>query len=129
MVHSITACIRPESFHRDIRQYRRHHGMVCSKSRNIRLHDIFADKQWQTFFSDLESRQKECRLYIDRIGDIVRRHATSLDVYTPYCLNQVSCRTCEGNRYSKLILLCSPMQSKYCGGVAEKVQMSTGLQG
>jgi hypothetical protein len=47
------------------------------------------EEYWQTFFSDLESRQKECRLYIDRIGDIVKRHATSLDVYTPYCLNQV----------------------------------------
>lgn len=44
----------------------------------------------QTFLSDLESRQKECRLYIDRIGDILNVHSSGLDVYRPYCINQVS---------------------------------------
>ncbi|KAK9896443.1 hypothetical protein P389DRAFT_211187 [Cystobasidium minutum MCA 4210] len=41
-----------------------------------------------TFLSDLASRQKECRLYVDRIGDVLKTHSTGLDVYRPYCLNQ-----------------------------------------
>ena len=43
-----------------------------------------------TFLSDLEDRQRQCRLYIDRVGDIVFRHAPGLSIYKPYCLNQVS---------------------------------------
>lgn len=43
-----------------------------------------------TFLSDLEDRQRQCRLYIDRVGDIVYKHAPGLSIYKPYCLNQVS---------------------------------------
>lgn len=42
------------------------------------------------FYSALEERQKECRLYIDRIGDILKDHCQNLDVYRPYCVNQDS---------------------------------------
>jgi len=34
------------------------------------------------FFSDLEERQRETRLYVDRVGDVVREHMGNMDVYT-----------------------------------------------
>ncbi|BEJ13329.1 hypothetical protein CspHIS471_0305030 [Cutaneotrichosporon sp. HIS471] len=40
------------------------------------------------FLSSLEERQKECRLYVDKIGDVLAEHAQNLDVYAPYCVNQ-----------------------------------------
>lgn len=36
---------------------------------------------WKAFLSSLEERQKECRLYIDRIGDILKVHMSSMGVY------------------------------------------------
>ncbi|EIN07872.1 hypothetical protein PUNSTDRAFT_103983 [Punctularia strigosozonata HHB-11173 SS5] len=41
-----------------------------------------------TFLSSLEERQKECRLYIDRIGDILKEHMSHMEVYMEYCVNQ-----------------------------------------
>ena len=41
-----------------------------------------------TFLSDLEERQREMRLFVDRIGDIVSNYMSGLDVYRPYCTNQ-----------------------------------------
>ena len=35
----------------------------------------------QTFLSSLEERQKECRLYVDRIGDILKNNMANLSVY------------------------------------------------
>ncbi len=35
----------------------------------------------QTFLSSLEERQKDCRLYIDRIGDILKTSMANLGVY------------------------------------------------
>ena len=32
--------------------------------------------------SSLEERQKECRLYIDRIGDILRTNISHMGIYT-----------------------------------------------
>ncbi|PPQ97490.1 hypothetical protein CVT26_002719 [Gymnopilus dilepis] len=40
------------------------------------------------FVSSLEERQKDCRLYIDKIGDILLTHIPSMAVYTEYCVNQ-----------------------------------------
>ncbi|KAG2021075.1 signal transducer [Coprinopsis cinerea AmutBmut pab1-1] len=40
------------------------------------------------FLSSLEERQKECRLYIDRIGDILVNHFPNMGVYLEYCVNQ-----------------------------------------
>jgi len=40
-----------------------------------------------TFLSSLEVRQKECRLYIDNIGDIVETHMGRMGVYMQYCVN------------------------------------------
>lgn len=34
------------------------------------------------FLSDLEERQRETRLYVDRVGDVVREHMGNMDVYT-----------------------------------------------
>ncbi|KAH9842454.1 uncharacterized protein C8Q71DRAFT_732931 [Rhodofomes roseus] len=41
-----------------------------------------------TFLSVLEERQKECRLYIDQIGDLLRRNMSEMGVYVEYCVNQ-----------------------------------------
>ncbi|KAL5533504.1 hypothetical protein ACEPAF_5280 [Sanghuangporus sanghuang] len=40
------------------------------------------------FLSSLEERQKECRLYIDKIGDLLELHMGSMSVYADYCINQ-----------------------------------------
>ncbi|KAN0063587.1 hypothetical protein ACQY0O_004035 [Thecaphora frezii] len=40
------------------------------------------------FLSDLEERQRQSRLYIDRIGDVLDRHMADMKVYLPYCVNQ-----------------------------------------
>lgn len=41
----------------------------------------------QTFLSSLEERQKECRLYIDRIGDILHKNMSNMAIYmVPYPL-------------------------------------------
>ncbi|CAE6506752.1 unnamed protein product, partial [Rhizoctonia solani] len=41
-----------------------------------------------TFLSSLEERQKDCRLYIDHIGDILNAHMNQMAVYMPYCVHQ-----------------------------------------
>ncbi|KAI0668336.1 hypothetical protein C8Q78DRAFT_1173775 [Trametes maxima] len=43
-----------------------------------------------TFLSSLEERQKDCRLYVDRIGDILSTNMANLSVYMDYCVNQAS---------------------------------------
>ncbi|TIA91127.1 hypothetical protein E3P99_01232 [Wallemia hederae] len=41
-----------------------------------------------TFVSDLESRQRNDRMYISQIGDLLDKHLGSLDIYMHYCSNQ-----------------------------------------
>lgn len=36
---------------------------------------------YQVFLSSLEERQKECRLYMDTIGDILRQHIPNMGIY------------------------------------------------
>ncbi|CDO71918.1 hypothetical protein BN946_scf184940.g65 [Trametes cinnabarina] len=43
-----------------------------------------------TFLSSLEERQKECRLYVDKIGDILNTNMAHLNIYMDYCVNQGS---------------------------------------
>lgn len=33
------------------------------------------------FLSSLEERQKECRLYVDDIGDIIQTHMSKMGIY------------------------------------------------
>lgn len=48
------------------------------------------------FLSDLEERQKEQRLYVDTVGDILSAHIPNMDGYRFYCANQKSAaRTLE----------------------------------
>ena len=35
----------------------------------------------QAFLSALEERQKECRLYVDTVGDILRQHIPNMGMY------------------------------------------------
>lgn len=41
-----------------------------------------------TFLSVLEERQKDCRLYIDHIGDVLETHIPNMHLYLSYCVNQ-----------------------------------------
>ncbi|KZT54344.1 hypothetical protein CALCODRAFT_456827 [Calocera cornea HHB12733] len=41
-----------------------------------------------TFLSSLEERQKQCRLYIDMIGDILEDYMANMAIYESYCVNQ-----------------------------------------
>ncbi|KAG8943721.1 hypothetical protein FRC04_002553 [Tulasnella sp. 424] len=41
-----------------------------------------------SFYSALEERQKDCRLYMDQVGDILQAYMGNMAVYTPYCVNQ-----------------------------------------
>ncbi|TFY54721.1 hypothetical protein EVG20_g9594, partial [Dentipellis fragilis] len=43
-----------------------------------------------TFLSSLEERQRSCRLYIDRIGDILDKHMLNMRIYREYCVNQAN---------------------------------------
>jgi hypothetical protein len=47
---------------------------------NIRVSQRY-DAAIQTFLSSLEERQKDCRLYIDRIGDILQAYIGNMDIY------------------------------------------------
>lgn len=40
------------------------------------------------FVSSLEERQKDCRLYIDKIGDILLKHIPSMSVYLVSCVSR-----------------------------------------
>ncbi|KDR82039.1 hypothetical protein GALMADRAFT_240494 [Galerina marginata CBS 339.88] len=40
------------------------------------------------FVSSLEERQKDCRLYIDKVGDILLTHIPNMGAYMQYCVNQ-----------------------------------------
>ncbi|KAI6004628.1 Dbl homology domain-containing protein [Pisolithus albus] len=42
------------------------------------------------FLSTLEERQRECRLYIDHVGDLLETHMPHMRVYLDYCVNQAS---------------------------------------
>ncbi|TCD66409.1 hypothetical protein EIP91_001400 [Steccherinum ochraceum] len=43
-----------------------------------------------TFLSSLEERQKDCRLYIDKIGDLLKGNMAHMGVYMDYCVNQAN---------------------------------------
>jgi hypothetical protein len=36
---------------------------------------------FKTFLSTLEERQRDCRLYVDHIGDLLERHMPNMRVY------------------------------------------------
>lgn len=41
-----------------------------------------------SLLSDLETRQRESHLIVDRIGDVLQTHMERMAVYIPYCVNQ-----------------------------------------
>ncbi|VDB85180.1 unnamed protein product [Peniophora sp. CBMAI 1063] len=43
-----------------------------------------------TFLSALEERQRDCRLYIDRIGDLLDHNMGNMKIYREYCVNQAN---------------------------------------
>jgi hypothetical protein len=45
-----------------------------------------------SFLSELEIRQKESRLYVTKVGDILDAHMKNMSTYLPYCVNQTTAR-------------------------------------
>lgn len=54
--------------------------LLCNTVSLLAARDIHKSR-FQTFLSSLEERQKECRLYIDRIGDVLDAHMSGMVVY------------------------------------------------
>ncbi|KAI6017674.1 Dbl homology domain-containing protein [Pisolithus microcarpus] len=42
------------------------------------------------FLSTLGERQRECRLYVDHVGDLIETHMPHMRVYLNYCVNQAN---------------------------------------
>jgi hypothetical protein len=59
------------------------------------------------FVSSLEERQKDCRLYVDEVGDILLKHIPSMGVYlvSPLFLVVVNCHRNDGLAAA---ILCKP---------------------
>lgn len=58
-----------------------------------------------SLLSELEDRQRESRLYVTRLGDILDAHMKNMGTYLPYCVNQTTARqilTSERNRNAEL---------------------------
>ena len=43
--------------------------------------DQLVNHSLQAFLSALEERQKQCRLYMDTVGDILRQHISNMGMY------------------------------------------------
>lgn len=69
-----------------------------------------------SLLSDLESRQRELRLYVTNIGDILHNHMKNMNTYLPYCVNQSTARqilTSERNRSAELEALLVHLRSQH----------------
>ncbi|KAI5983203.1 hypothetical protein EDD15DRAFT_2376760 [Pisolithus albus] len=56
-----------------------------------RLVDMLeAESTSVAFLSTLEERQRECRLYIDHVGDLLETHMPHMRVYLDYCVDQAN---------------------------------------
>ena len=69
-----------------------------------------------SLFSDLENRQKDSRLYVTRIGDILNDHMKKMQVYMPYCVNQSPARhilTSERSRNAELDRLLIDLRNQH----------------
>ena len=70
-------------FERDDTRVRQYTGRPVSQHGTPScIPNVIILNHFQTFLSSLEEKQKECRLYIDTIGDLLQRHMANMDVYT-----------------------------------------------
>ena len=73
----------------------------------------------QTFLSSLEERQRDCRLYVDHIGDVLTSNVSNMDVYTvsQSALNcqQATHVICRSTASTKLL------RSKCCSHCANQI--------
>jgi hypothetical protein len=72
----------------------------------------------QAFLSSLEKHQKECRLYIDKIGDILLSHIPNMGVYMVGLLNS--------SYSSTLSSLSGVLRQSVCGN--QNVAVSAGIE-
>ncbi|KAG1749461.1 hypothetical protein EDB19DRAFT_1680127 [Suillus lakei] len=78
-----------EYVHRTILFYSRLMGTLGEKATSVifaNIEDILLTNT--TLLSVLEERQKDCRLYIDHIGDVLEAHIPNMHLYLSYCVNQ-----------------------------------------
>lgn len=69
-----------------------------------------------SLLSDLETRQRELRLYVTNIGDILNKHMKNMNTYLPYCVNQSTARqilTSERNRSAELETLLVDLRNQH----------------
>lgn len=64
-----------------------------------------------TLLSDLEQRQQDSRLYVERIDDVLHKHIRGLDVYRPYCINQEAARRTLENAKVDNLAVADALQS------------------
>ncbi|KAH8923006.1 hypothetical protein BT69DRAFT_1319808 [Atractiella rhizophila] len=65
------------------------HGLLPAKATEVIFGGIDEILMFDTaFLSSLEDRQREHRMYIDGIGDVIEEHISGIAVYRNYCVNQ-----------------------------------------
>ena len=87
---------------------------------------------FETFLSVLEERQKECRLYMDQIGDILLDHIPNMAVYMVISSSDISCfcsdrfsagvlrQSIHSNQSAKIVERCeSRARSPFTGGLLQ----------
>lgn len=78
--------------------------------------DYLMNHSLQAFLSALEERQKECRLYMDTVGDILRQHIPNMGMYLvqfPFCYVAFHSNMVDRNTVSTKALLSN--SCKLCG--------------
>jgi hypothetical protein len=84
---------------------------------------IHVDIWCKTFLSCLEVRQKECRLYIDQIGDILRHNMSNMTPYMVQYLSSHNNRARLSDIAHRHIVSIKVLPSKSCGrcGIATRI--------
>lgn len=69
----------------------------------------------QTFLSSLEERQRNCRLYIDQIGDILDQNMSNMQVYgvSPFITRDILCSLLFARNTVAIILSRSKRSNLY----------------
>lgn len=75
--------------------------LLCNTVRAILSHRVVLSLlilQSKTFLSSLEDRQKESRLYIDTVADLIESHAPNFEIYAVSLISLFHFLDCTSNR-------------------------------
>lgn len=79
------------------------------------------DTRRQTFLSSLEERQKQCRLFIDNIGDILHKNMSNMAIYMVSVIGAIDRRALNVTAG----VLCQPRSSHQGAEVAARQKPGT----